>query len=222
MQTHLGISLKVLWMALVKDRVIVIKGSDFSEADKILTLFGRSRGKFSVIAKGVRKFESKNRSAVQSLSIAEITYYEGQNLGVLVEAELVHSPFLEHGMLKNASKLLYIINKLLPEDDRELEIYRLIEENFINDMFELRDVNRLRMRILTKLGYLPDTEHCSICGEKCKTAGIDLATFAIICDKCMKISKSTKYTAVEHVKYESHIFDRALDVLIQELAGNIK
>ncbi len=209
-------------MALVKDRVIVIKGSDFSEADKIITLFGRSRGKFSVIAKGVRKFESKNRAAVQSLSIADITYYEGQNLGVLVEAELVHSPFLEHDQLKNASKLLFIINKLLPEDDREIEIFRLIEDTFINDRFELRDINRLRMKILTKLGYLPDTEHCSICSEKCKIAAIDLETFEIICENCLKISKSTKYTAVEEVRYESQIMDSALDKIVQELAGNIK
>lgn len=209
-------------MALVKDRVIVIKGSDFSEADKIITLFGRSRGKFSVVAKGVRKFESKNRAAVQSLSIVDITYYEGQNLGVLVEAELVHSPFLEHVKLKNASKLLFIINKLLPEDDREIEIFRLIEDTFINDRFELRDINRLRMKILTKLGYLPDTEHCSICSEKCKIAGIDLDSFAIVCENCLKTSRSTKFLPVEQVRYESQVMDRALDNLVQELAGNIK
>jgi len=37
-----------------RDTVTVIKSINYSEADKILTVFGREFGKFSLFAKGIR------------------------------------------------------------------------------------------------------------------------------------------------------------------------
>ena len=108
-------------MALVKDKIIVIKGTDFSEADRILTVLGRNRGKFSLIAKGVRKIESKNRPAVQTLCSSSIAYYEGKNLGVLIEAQVIDQIEPEKDKIELMSKLLIILNNLLPEDDRDEE-----------------------------------------------------------------------------------------------------
>ena len=41
-----------------KDIVTVIKSVNYSEADKVLTIFGREYGKFAVFAKGIRKINS--------------------------------------------------------------------------------------------------------------------------------------------------------------------
>ena len=52
-----------------RDIVTVIKSVNYSEADKILTVFGRELGKFTLFAKSMRKINSKNRPAYQRRAI---------------------------------------------------------------------------------------------------------------------------------------------------------
>ena len=65
---------------MAKDTVIVLKSVNYSEADKVLTVLGKYTGKFSLFAKGIRKINSKNRGNMQTLSISDISFYEGRGL----------------------------------------------------------------------------------------------------------------------------------------------
>ena len=76
---------------MAKDTVTVIKSVNYSEADKILTVFGKHVGKFAVFARGIRKINSKNRGNMQTLSTSKIEFYEGKGLPLLTESQLVLS-----------------------------------------------------------------------------------------------------------------------------------
>ena len=76
-------------MAIYRDTVTVLQSRDFGEGDRIITLFGRRNGKFTVIAKGVQKLKSRKRGHVQTFSISKVACAEGKSLDILVEAESI-------------------------------------------------------------------------------------------------------------------------------------
>jgi DNA repair protein RecO (recombination protein O) len=87
-----------------KDTIIIIKSVNYSEADKVLTVFGKLNGKFALFAKGIRKINSKNRGNMQTLCISDISFYEGKGLPVLTESQLIYSP--DTDVLKNKTENL--------------------------------------------------------------------------------------------------------------------
>lgn len=171
-------------MNQLKDIVIILKSINFSEADKILTVFGRQHGKFGIIAKGIRKMTSKNRGNMQTLSVTEITYFEGRNLAILKESsgKVLIPP--EDIDMDSASKLLFILNKLLPEGESEPELFDQIEE-VIKKGVNRADVNRLRLRILQTLGYISLLRNCEFCGNSVsKSDWFDQNRFCCVCQNC--------------------------------------
>lgn len=203
-------------MALQKDHVLVLKSVDFSEADRILTVFGRLKGKFGIIAKGIRKMESKNRGNIQTLTISKISYFEGQNLGVLREAEATHNPDFRTDQIENAHKFIYLLNKLMPEDESDEVVFKMILDLYTTD-FSLRDVNRFRLKLLQHLGYMPDLKSCSRCGESKPLVYISTVDFRMMCEECYQSNTSEKslYQNVKDFRYESPKMTRALEDYIK-------
>lgn len=74
-------------MALIKDKGICIRSTDYSESSQILTFFTSANGKISVIAKGSRRAKSSFGSSIEICSVADLVYSlkEGEKLGTLTE-----------------------------------------------------------------------------------------------------------------------------------------
>lgn len=204
-------------MALLKDEIIVLKGINYSEADKIITVFSKNRGKYSLIAKGVRKIESKNRPSIQTLSHSSITYYEGTNLSVLVEASLIYIPEVDKEKMNNVAKVLRLINKLAPEEVEDVELFNALQR-IVKQDYDLRSVNKFRIWVLEHLGFLSDMRKCNVCGKSDKINKIDLNRMIVICDNCLG-SKVTirNLSEIRDIKYESLAFDNAIDKYIDNI-----
>ena len=204
-------------MALAKDKVVVLKGVNFSEADRIITVFGSKRGRFALIAKGVRKIESKNRPSVQTLAISSITYYEGRNLGSLVEASVEFAPILDHQQVKEISKVLLMVNKMLPEDEPEVEVYSRLT-NLVQGDVSRREVNKFRMWLLEYLGYLPDMRRCTNCDSDKDLKFINISNLQMFCSGCAADKRlGSTLHPVTDVKYESDLMDTALERVVNEI-----
>src|SRR4051794_36240755 len=61
----------------VKTEAIVLRSLRFSEADRILHLYTRDRGRIGAIAKGVRKTKSRFGARLEPLSHVELVLHEG-------------------------------------------------------------------------------------------------------------------------------------------------
>ena len=57
---------------------IVLKRTNFAEADRIITVLTPDQGKLRLIAKGVRKLKSKLAGGVELFSISDFTYIPGR------------------------------------------------------------------------------------------------------------------------------------------------
>jgi len=65
---------------------IILKKQNYKEADQILTVWTKEAGKIRILAKSIRKPQSKMNYAVQDLGLCELDV-TGQNLVVLIGAK---------------------------------------------------------------------------------------------------------------------------------------
>lgn len=208
-------------MRTFKDTVVVIKSLDYSETDKILTVLGERVGKFSMLAKGIRKISSKNRGNMQTLSMSKISFYKGQGMPLLMESEGIN--FVDFGSedMKNLERVLVLLNKLLPEEDPNKKIFSALRK-IITDGLNLQNVNKFRVLFLTQEGMLPDMQACETCGELERLNYIDLRSFALICQNCY--SKRENKAGIEKVSaqiYGTSQFTSALDSYIKNILAQL-
>jgi len=204
-------------MRTYRDQVVVIKSRDYKEADKLLTLFGEKSGKFSVIAKGIRRITSKNRGNMQTLCISEISYYKGEGIPILLETEQVFLPDYVCIKVKNIERVLVLVNKLLPEEQENLKIYKGLI-SIIKRGFDIDTVNRFRILFLKVEGLLGDLNICSVCGKNDKLIGLNILNFTSICKSCYSRERLKKvYLKIGRDLYVNSAFTEALDRYIEEM-----
>jgi recombinational DNA repair protein (RecF pathway) len=76
-------------MRTVRTRAIVLRRTNYSEADRILQLL-TPEGRRSVMAKGVRREKSKLAGGIELFAISDVVVGEGKGeLGILTSAQLV-------------------------------------------------------------------------------------------------------------------------------------
>lgn len=172
-------------MSLYKAEAIILKARNYSEADKILTLFTKEYGKVEALARGVRKIKSKNRGAVQPFSRSQIMLYKGRTVDTVTQCELIEGfPEIRSNLdcLAYAGYLTELTNLLQPEHEQNVELYYLLLAalhlmasavftpplegvNASNESPEM--VARwFEVRLLNLLGYQPVLESCVICSKK--------------------------------------------------------
>lgn len=112
---------------------IVLKRTDFGEADRIVTVLTPDHGKLRLMAKGVRKLKSKMAGGIELFSVSQLTYIEGKSdMGTLISSRLDrHYP----NIIKKIERvqLGYELLKSLDratEDAPEKDYFDLLQNSF--------------------------------------------------------------------------------------------
>ncbi|HKM20058.1 MAG TPA: DNA repair protein RecO [Candidatus Dojkabacteria bacterium] len=200
-----------------RDIVTVIKSVNYSEADKVLTVFGRERGKFTLFAKGIRKINSKNRGNVQTLSTSRISFFEGKGMPLLTESELVNTLDLDNLQVENVRRILYMLNKFLQEGDAYPELFDSLQ-NALKKELTLEATNKVRIIFLKEMGFLENFSTCRYCEGKEGISYLDKKNFALVCENCY-----TKYggSPLGPLPYESTVLTETLDSYIKKIVDGI-
>src|SRR4029077_8619530 len=128
---------------------IILKRTDYGEADRILTVLAPDYGKIRLIAKGVRKVNSKLSGGIELFSVSTITCVRGRSdLSTLISTRLLkHYVHIVQDLTK--VQLGYELIKLLDkatEDELENEsaYFKLINQAFQLLDIEDFDINLVR------------------------------------------------------------------------------
>ena len=117
-------------MSMIRTRAIVLRRTNYGEADRILQLI-TPEGKRSVMAKGVRREKSKLAGGSELFAVSDVVIHEGKGeVGVLTSARLVH--FYRH-ILEDYDKLQFgyeVIKQVSKASETvdEPEWYELLQE----------------------------------------------------------------------------------------------
>lgn len=169
----------------MRDVVTVIKSVNYSEADKVLTVFGKRLGKFALFARSIRKINSKNRGNMQTLCTSDISFYEGKGMPLLTESQLLFSPNTDvlKGRVENLKRVLSMLNRILAEYDPNERVFDILQGVLKKD-FDTESVNRFRVIFLKEMGFLQDFSKCDICNSEKDLKYIDISNFALLCKNC--------------------------------------
>ncbi len=74
-------------MPTYRDEAVVLRTHQLGEADRIVTMLGRQRGKIRAVAKGVRRTSSRFGSRLEPCMVVDLQCYEGRSLDVIQQAE---------------------------------------------------------------------------------------------------------------------------------------
>lgn len=143
-------------MAIYRDEVAILRSRDVGEGDRIFTLFGKRRGKFNAIAKGVRKLSSRKRGHLETFNLCRVSCAEGRNLDLIVESEAYYCLETKELALPEFKRIGFLGKMLydfLPEEVSEREIFREWEE-YIQGEKTVCSTNRFAMSVLDRLGFL--------------------------------------------------------------------
>lgn len=154
----------------LKTSAIVLRAHNYSEADQLLVLFTEKMGKLSAIVKGVKKPKSKLRGGVQVFSHTNMELFLGKNLATVTQAEPINTfaPLREDLFRMGCGAYLAeLLDSLTPEGERDIDLYRLILSGF--HLLSIEEpwlaVTAMKIRLLRQLGYQPQMEDCTDCGQ---------------------------------------------------------
>ncbi len=189
-------ALRFLELSTMRSRVyrteaIVLRRSDYSEADRILTIYTPRFGKRRVIAKGVRKTTSRLAGHIELFTRVQLLLAEGRNLDIVTQAEIVAPYRALREDLQRVSFAYYIaelLDKLTTDEEGQSPAYTLLAETL--DALDSAPhpelaVRRFELRLLALLGYRPYLFQCAACQEEL-TEAADRWTPAggMLCNRC--------------------------------------
>lgn len=140
---------------------IVLARKNYGEADRILSVYSKSYGRVSFIAKGSRRPKSKKRGHIEVFNHIRFQAAVGRGLDIMTEAEIIDNFSGVRKSLKKISLAYYlseVIGRITHEGEPNLELFNLISESF----GKLKTTNRLKKLrlefisdLLILLGYWP-------------------------------------------------------------------
>lgn len=107
---------------------IILKRSNFGEADRMLTILTKNLGKISVVARGVRKITSRRAGNVELLNLVKVGLFKGKGYTLTEAASIETFPRIKSNLAIStaAFHILELANKFLPENDPNFQVYDLI------------------------------------------------------------------------------------------------
>lgn len=149
---------------------IILKRKNIGEADKILTVFTRQRGKVRFLAKGVRRITSRRSGHLEVFSHVFVTVRSGRTFEYITEVTS-QSPEGFRENLTKASLGYYIcelVDALLPEHEEHGSVFELLSHSltalcaFEHEEEMHREVYLFALNLLEMLGYLPQGKRDTI------------------------------------------------------------
>lgn len=125
---------------------IVIKITDFGEADRFVDLVSKDHGLVNLIAKGVRRITSRRASHLDLLNLVKFQAARGRSPQILTQAELIEPHLDLKNNLKMARTSFYlaeILNSLLAPEQPDTELFISLK-NYLNRLNQLGDKNDSR------------------------------------------------------------------------------
>jgi len=211
----------------LKTEAIVLRHSDWGEADRLLTLFTSYKGKIRAIAKGVRKLNSRKAGHLEPFTQANLMLAQGRDFWIVTQAEMMESfsPIRENLELTGATAyIIELTDRFTYEAQENHNLYQLLAETLKRlsggeDIFIT--TRYFEMRLFDHLGYRPQLFNCVNCGKEIQPEDqyFSREKGGILCPSCGRKTVQASAVSMDALKYLRHFqrssFPEAKRVKIQ-------
>jgi DNA repair protein RecO (recombination protein O) len=176
-----------------KTEAVVLRSIRYGEADRILHLYSRERGRIGAIAKGARKVKSRLGGRLEPLSRVNLILREGR--GDLCTVTGVDTVAAHPGLrerwdsLQRATQACDAVLRLLDSADPNEPAYNLLCREL-----QLLDTDpaaatrahalAFRLKLLLAAGFAPELAACATCGEREHLSAFSASAGGVVCPGC--------------------------------------
>src|SRR3989344_2032668 len=189
---------------------IILKRVDFGEADRLITIFTKGKGKITSLGRGIRRIESRRAGNVELLNKAKLSFAEGRSLPILTEAEAIETYSNIKKDLKKVGLAYYLVelvDQFFHDGQESYKTYELLSETLelINEL-ELDKaesvIRAFELKLLSIAGYKPSVNLCVNCRNKLEPHGNFLSPEAggIVGQDCANGSYLLKPISSDEIK----------------------
>jgi DNA repair protein RecO (recombination protein O) len=177
---------------------LVIGSMRYGEADRIVQLYTRDRGRLSAIAKGVRRTKSKTGGRLEPFSLVRASFHTGR--GSLYTVAGVDTLRTFQGVrdelfrMEEGARLLSSIRRLFPSEEASVPAFNLLARG-VAQLAECPDqaaaanlVLATRLKLLVLLGYAPEMNRCAACSSEGPFRAYSPSLGGVVCETCWAAS----------------------------------
>jgi DNA repair protein RecO (recombination protein O) len=180
-----------------RDDGVVLRTQKLGEADRIITILGRTTGRIRAVAKGVRRTKSRFGARLEPFTHVDLMLHPGRSLDVITQAEVIR-PYGEplaadYPRYTAGVAMLETAERFTPVEKEPALRQLLLLIGGLRSLGEAEHDPRLvldafLLRSLAVAGYAPALEECARCGAPA-SGRVRLPAFAVaaggmVCASC--------------------------------------
>jgi DNA repair protein RecO (recombination protein O) len=179
-------------MPLYRDEAIVLRTHKLGEADRIITMLTRTRGKVRAVAKGVRRTKSRFGSRLEPGMVVDVQCYEGRNLDTVTQVETL-APYgdaiaRDYGSYTCSTSMLETALQLTEEHEPQTQQYLLLAGALRSLAEHSHDpglvLDAYLLRSLAIAGWAPSFVDCARCGAAGPHRAFNVQSGGAVCPTC--------------------------------------
>jgi len=172
---------------------VVLRHADWGEADRLLSLYSRERGKVRAVAKGARRIKSRKAEHLEPFTRLVLQLAKGRDLPIVTQADTLEAylPLREDLLLTGyAAYVVELVDRFTYEGESEsYPIYRLLVETLGRLASGADPWTALRyyeVHLLDHLGFRPQLFECANCAARIEAVDqfFSPAAGGVLCPRC--------------------------------------
>jgi DNA repair protein RecO (recombination protein O) len=179
----------------IKTEAVVLRSIRYGEADRILHLYSKTRGRIGAIAKGVRRPKSRFGGRLEPFFRLDLVLHEGRGelLTVTNVATLDGYPRLRSSgpALNAGARACDAVLRLLDSAEPNPPAYNLLcrylsllDDPTAECEASLERALSFRLKLALAAGFAPELASCAHCGDVEHLSGFSGAAGGVVCASC--------------------------------------
>lgn len=178
-------------MAIYREDAVVLRTHKLGEADRIVVMVTRGRGKVRAVAKGVRKTKSRFGGRLEPPGNVTVHCYEGRSLDTITQADALDIyPALRTDLVRmtDAMALVEAVDQVAQEGEANPALYRMLVGALrtLDTASSALLVGAFYWKLLALEGVTPMLDACVRCGADTELVAFDPAEGGALCQACRR------------------------------------
>jgi len=191
---------------------VVLRHTDWGEADRLLVVYTREMGKLRVVAKGARRLRSRKAGHLEPFTRVQLQLARARDMPIVTQAETVDAYLpLRDDLLRTgyASYVIELLDRFTYEEGENRPLYRLLADSLgrlsegVDPFLTLR---YYEIRLLDLLGFRPELTFCVQNHEEIQAQDqyFSAVLGGVVCPNCGPGVPDARPVSVSALRYLRH------------------
>ncbi len=191
---------------------VVLRHTEWGEADRLLWLYTRERGKLRAIAKGVRKPRSRKAGHLEPFTRVDLLLAFGRDFWIVTQAQTVDAYLaLRDDLLRTgyAAYVIELLDRFTYEEGENRALYALLVDTLsrtANEDDPFLTVRYYEIRLMDLVGFRPDLFHCVNCKAvvQAEDQYFSAEQGGVLCPRCGFNAPATRPVSMNTLRFLRH------------------